>query len=102
APAPVVERAGDLVALHRALGQVAAHVPAVAVQHVEVAGRVGPHHELAAERLDGVGPAVAEGLGQTQTVPAAGEALRRGAAVQRASALAGVGHDGPPGRWTKT
>ena len=30
APAPVVERAGDLVALDRALGQVAAHVTAVA------------------------------------------------------------------------
>jgi hypothetical protein len=32
APAPVVERAGDLVALDGALGQVAAHVPAVAVE----------------------------------------------------------------------
>ena len=37
APAPVVERAGDLVALDGALGQVAAHVPAVAVEHVELA-----------------------------------------------------------------
>ena len=37
APAPVVERAGDLVALDRALGEVAAHVPAVAVQDVDLA-----------------------------------------------------------------
>src|SRR5580704_8366827 len=37
APAPVVERAGDLVALDRALGQVAAHVTAVPVEHVQLA-----------------------------------------------------------------
>ncbi|AAS02856.1 hypothetical protein MAP_0539 [Mycobacterium avium subsp. paratuberculosis K-10] len=37
APAPVVERAGDLVALDGALRQVTAHVPAVAVEHVDVA-----------------------------------------------------------------
>ena len=37
APAPVVERAGDLVALDLALRQVTAHVPAVAVEHVDVA-----------------------------------------------------------------
>ena len=39
APAPVVERAGDLVALDGALGQVAAHVPAVAVEDLELALR---------------------------------------------------------------
>ena len=59
APAPVVERAGDLVALHGALGQVAAHVPAVAVEHVELAVGALPDHELAAEALDGVRLAVA-------------------------------------------
>src|SRR5690606_15659046 len=37
APAPVVEGAGDLVALDRALGEVSAHVAAVGVQHVDVA-----------------------------------------------------------------
>ena len=37
APPPVVERAGDLVALDRALGEVAAHVAAVAVQDVDLA-----------------------------------------------------------------
>ena len=36
-PAPVVERTRDLVTLDGALGQVAAHVPAVAVEDVELA-----------------------------------------------------------------
>ena len=35
APAPVVERAGDLVALDLALREVTAHVPAVGVEHVD-------------------------------------------------------------------
>ena len=82
APAPVVERAGDLVALDRALGQVAAHVPAVAVEDVEVALGVLPHDQLAAERLDPVRLAVAEGVRQPEAVPAAREPLRRRAVVQ--------------------
>ena len=96
APAPVVERAGDLVALDRALGQVAAHVPAVAVEHVELALGVRPDDELAAERLDRVRLAVREGLGQAQAVPAAGEPLRRRAAVEDSAGRAGVGSSVPP------
>ena len=53
-PAPVVEWAGDLVTLDGALGQVATHVPAVAVEHVHVAVRVAEHDEMSAERLDPV------------------------------------------------
>ena len=58
APAPVVERAGDLVALDGALRQVAAHVPAVAVEDLEVALRVGEDHQHGAEDLDAVRLAV--------------------------------------------
>src|SRR6185436_8706114 len=67
-PAPVVERAGDLVALDRALRQVAAHVPAVAVQHLEVAVGVGEDHEHGAEDLHAVRLAVAVVLHSTQAV----------------------------------
>lgn len=52
APAPVVERAGDSVALDGALRQVAAHVPAVAVEDLDVAVGVGEHHQFGAERLN--------------------------------------------------
>ncbi len=83
APAPVVERARDRVALHRALGEVAAHVPAVSVEHVELAVVGREHHELRAERLDRVRGAVAEVGGQAEAVPAAGEPRRRSAGVDR-------------------
>ena len=76
APAPVVERAGDLVALDRALGQVAAHVPAVAVEHVDLAVAAAEDDQLLPEGVDGVRLAVAEVPDQPQAVPAAGE-LRR-------------------------
>jgi hypothetical protein len=51
-PAPVVEGAGHLVALDGALRQVTAHVPAVAVEDLELAAGVGEHDELGAEYLD--------------------------------------------------
>ena len=70
APAPVVERAGHRVALDRALGQVAAHVPAVRVEDLEVAVVACEHDEFGAEGGDGVRLAVAERLGQTEAVPA--------------------------------
>ena len=86
-PAPVVERAGDLVALDRALGQVAAHVPAVAVEHVELALACPPDDELAAERLDAVRLAVREGRrpGPRQCQPRANRSGAR-AAVEGADA----------------
>src|SRR5262249_24302356 len=70
-PAPVVERARDFISLHLALGEVAAHVPAVAVEHVDPAVTAAENHELLAERGNGVRLAVAEVLGQSQGVPAA-------------------------------
>ena len=83
-PAPVVEGAGHLVALDGALGEVAAHVPAVAVEHVELALRVREHDQLGPERLDGVRDAVAEGVREAQTVPAAREPGGRDARVDLA------------------
>jgi hypothetical protein len=53
-PAPVVKEAGDLVALERALGQVAAHVPAVSVEHVQFAVGTGEHDKLRTESGDRV------------------------------------------------
>ena len=76
APAPVVERARDLVALHLALGEVAAHVPAVAVEHVDPAVATAEDHQLLPERVDRVRLAVAEIPGQPQAVPATGESGR--------------------------
>src|ERR1700722_9266380 len=81
APAPVVERTCDLVALDLAFGEVAAHVPAVGVEDVEIALARRPaaeRDELAAERVDGVWLAVREVSDQTQAVPAAGEPRRGG------------------------
>ncbi len=69
-PAPVVERARDVVALDLSLRQVAAHVAAVGVEDLEVAVGVGPDYELRAERVDGVGLAVPERLAQAEAVPA--------------------------------
>ena len=77
APPPVVERAGDLVALDLALGEVAAHVPAVAVEHVDLAVPAAEHHQLLPERVHRVRLTVAEVPGQPKAVPAAGESGRR-------------------------
>src|SRR5688572_13889682 len=70
APAPVVERAGDLVALDRPLRQVAAHVPAVPVEDAKVALGILEDDELAAEAVNGVRLAVPERVGETKAVPA--------------------------------
>ena len=92
APAPVVERAGDLVALDGALRQVAAHVPAVAVQDLDVAVRVGENHQLGAERLNRVRFAVQEFLRDAQAVPAPGVPCRQGAGIDLTDAdRVGVG-----------
>ena len=80
APAPVVERAGDLVALDRAAGQVAAHVPAVRVEHVQVARRVREHHQLGAERLHRVRAGVAE---PRRPGPGSASRARTGPAARR-------------------
>ena len=93
APAPVVERAGDLVALDGALRQVAAHVPAVAVQDVHVAVRVGEHHEVRAERLDPVRLAVQVILDRAKAVPAAGIPVGQGAGVDLANTGSLGSHD---------
>ena len=87
-PAPVVERAGDLVALDGALRQVAAHVPAVAVEHLQVPVRVGEHDQLGAERLDRVRLAVPEVLDRAEAVPAAGVPVGRApASISRTPAV---------------
>ncbi len=69
APAPVVERARDGVALHWAVRQAATHVTAVGVEHAEGPVRRLEHHQGRAERVDLVRGAVPEGFGQTQAVP---------------------------------
>ena len=78
APAPVVERARDLVALHRRPAKVAAHVPAVAVEDIDLAVLAAEHDQLLPEGVDGVRLAVAEIADQPQAVPAAGEPRRGG------------------------
>ena len=57
--------------------QVAAHVPAVAVEDVDLAVAATEDHQLLAERVDRVWLPVTEIFGQTQAVPSAGEACRR-------------------------
>ena len=83
-PAPVVERAGDVAVLHGALREVAAHVPAVAVEHVQRPVVAGEHDQLGAERLDGVRLAVAEGVEQSEAVPATGVPLGQHAGIDGA------------------
>src|SRR5690606_38261932 len=91
-PAPVVERAGDLVALDLALGEVTAHVAAVAVEHLQVAVAVGPDDELGAEPLHRVWLSVPERVREAETVPPAREADRRRALVEES----GVTHNQSP------
>ena len=85
-----MERAGDLVALDGALGQVAAHVPAVAVEDLEVAVGVGEDHQHGAEDLDAVRLAVQVVLHRAKAVPAARVPVRQRAGVDLANAAAGV------------
>ena len=93
APAPVVERASDFVALDGALRQVAAHVPAVAVEDVHVAVRVGEHDEMGAERLDPMGLAVQVILDRAKAMPAARVAVGQGAGVDLANTGSLGSHD---------
>src|SRR5262249_34945172 len=81
APAPVVERAGDLVALDGALGQIPAHVAAVAVEDLDLALRVREDHQLGAERLNRVRLTVLEVLCDAQAVPAGGVSGRQRAGI---------------------
>src|SRR5262249_16297049 len=46
APTPVVERAGDLVALDLTLGEITAHVAAITVEHIDVAVAAAEYDEL--------------------------------------------------------
>jgi len=71
-----VERARDLVTLHLTLAEVAAHVTAVAVEHIDLAVAAAEHHQLLPEGVHGVWRAVAEVPGQPQTMPATGESRR--------------------------
>ncbi len=75
-PPPIVERTRDLVALHLALGEIAAHVAAVAVEGVDLAVLRSEHHQLLPERVDGMRFTVAELRDQAQAVPAASEPRR--------------------------
>src|SRR5690606_5067450 len=94
-PPPVVERAGDLVALDLALGEVSSHVAAVAVEHVQRAVGAAEHHEFGTERVDRVRLAVGEVLHEAEAVPPAGEPFRGSADVDRAD-RACLRHDEPP------
>ncbi len=85
-----MERAGDLVALDGPL-RIAAHVAAVAVQHVNVAVRVGEYDQVRAERLDSVRVAVQVVLDRAKTVPAARIAVGQGAGVDLTN-FGGVGN----------
>ena len=89
APAPVVKRARNFVALDGALRQVA-HVPAVPVQNLDVTVRVGEHHQLGAEGLDAVRFAVQVVLHRAQAVPAPRISVGQGAGVDLAIPLPAV------------
>jgi len=95
APAPIVEGAGDFVALDGALRQVTAHVPAIGVEHVDHAVLSSEDDELLAERLDGVRRAVPEGGGQAKAVPATGEPGLRLADVDLAHGILAATVVGP-------
>ena len=85
APAPVVERTRHRVALDGALREVAAHVPAVAVEHAQLVLRVGEHHQLGAEGVNGVRFSVEEVPHRAQAVPAPGIPVRQGPGVDLAN-----------------
>jgi hypothetical protein len=87
-----VERAGDLVALHGALGEVPAHVPAVRVEHVDGAVTALEDDELLAEGEDRVRLAVGEVLDQSDAVPPAGEPRRRGPGLDAADLVLDSSH----------
>ena len=84
--------AGHLVALDGALRQVAAHVPAVAVEHVELPLAVLPDHELAAEGGHRVRLPVGELLLEAEAVPATRVAVRGDAPVELPGGCAGRRH----------
>src|SRR5699024_5005144 len=97
APTPVVERAGDLVTLDRALCQVTTHVPAVRVEDVQLAVVLAlEHHEFGPERVDRVRLAVLVVPRQSEAVPATGETCRWRAGVDRAGGCC-LCHAAPPG-----
>ena len=99
APAPVVERAGDLVTLDGALRQVAAHVAAVAVEHLEVAVGVGEDDQHGAEDLHAVRLAVQVILHRAEAVPAARKPVRKRSGVDFADAAVSVVTVGLPFLW---
>src|SRR5690606_11021727 len=100
APTPVVERAGDGVALDRAVGEVAAHVRAEGVEHVEISVVPCEHDELDAERGDLVRLAVGEVRDQAEAVPAAGVPLGRQARVDDADPVSGCGRGSHDSSWS--
>ena len=89
-----MERAGDFVALDGALRQVAAHVPAVAVEDLDVALRVGEDHQLGAEDLDAVRLAVQVVRDRAEAVPAARVPVRQRSGVDLANACGFGSHVG--------
>lgn len=89
-----MKRTGHGVVLDGALRQVASHMPAITVQHLDIAMRIGEHHQLGAKRLDTVRLPVKEGLGQTQAVPPPGKPSHRCAAVDFTNRA--VSHGGRP------
>jgi hypothetical protein len=72
-----MERTRDLIALHRSLGEVAAHVAAEGVEDVDRPVAATEHHQLLAECAHRVRLAIAEVTDQPQAMPTSGEPGRR-------------------------
>ena len=90
APTPVVERAGDRIALDGSVSEVATHVAAVCVENLDVALAVGEDDKAGAECLDLVGLTVAIGIAQSEAVPSTCEPCGRRCRFDFSNFLAGA------------
>ncbi|MNG25768.1 hypothetical protein D3C84_1106710 [compost metagenome] len=73
----MVERADQRVAAHLALAEIAAHVRAVGIEDTHCAVLALEGNQAGAEDVQRMRLAVTVGVGQAETMPAAGEALAR-------------------------
>ncbi len=95
-PTPVVERAGDRIALDGSVSKVATHVAAVGVENLDVALAVGEDDKAGAECLDLVGLTVAIGIAQSEAVPSTCEPCGRRCRFDFSNFLAGASASGCP------